>query len=80
MIDIWVGLVILACVMLAELIALTINFARRYPLMGNIIVDLRRDSPDGIYLEEVKNLNTWGKYKNVRFSVEIKEFQPPREF
>ena len=76
MIDIWVGLIILACIMLLEMVLLVIHFCKKYPKAGNVIMDLRENS---IYVESPKNITTWKKYDALRFDVVV--YDPkPREF
>ena len=84
MIPIWLGLIILAIVMLVELIALVISFCVKYPIAGRVVIDIRRTATDSIYVESPKNLKDWDKYKALRFDVEIKHdatnTPPPAKF
>lgn len=75
MIDIWVGLIILANVMVLEFVGMIFYFCVKYPRGGTILVDPRRSqSIDGVSIESPKNLSSWSKYKIIRFDVEVLQF------
>lgn len=66
--------------MLLEMTFLTLHFSRKYPRAGTVVIDIRRTAEDSIYIESPKNISTWQNYKMLRFDVEIKQFDKPREF
>lgn len=77
MIDIWLALILAACLMLLELIALTISFAKRFPVSGTVVYDERRNS---IYVDDPKNIRTWEEAQTLRFNVSvIRGYEAPRE-
>lgn len=65
-------IIITICLMVIEFAAMVIFFAIKYPYAGNVVIDIRRTAEDSIYIESPKNLNSWKKYKTLRFDVEIK--------
>lgn len=65
--------IITICLMAIEFVAIVIFFAIRYPYAGNVVIDIRRDATDSLYIESPKNLNNWKKYKTLRFDVDIKQ-------
>lgn len=75
MIDIWVGLIILAICLLVEAMVMIIMFCTKYPQAGTILVDPRRSqTKDGVSIESPRNLSQWSKYKMLRFDVEVLQF------
>lgn len=65
--------IITICLMVIEFVAIVIFFAIKFPYAGNVVIDIRRTAEDSIYIESPKNLNSWKKYKTLRFDVEIKQ-------
>lgn len=65
--------IITICLMIIEFVAIVIFFAIKFPYAGNVVIDIRRTAEDSIYIESPRNLNSWKKYKTLRFDVEIKQ-------
>lgn len=67
-------LVLLFIIFMAlEWVFMVILFAKKYPFAGTVVLDIRRDATDSIYIESPRNLNSWKKYKALRFDVDIKQ-------
>lgn len=66
-------LAIIGVIIVLEFVSMVIFFAVKFPYAGNVVIDIRRDSNDSLYIESPKNLNNWKRYKTLRFDVEIKQ-------
>lgn len=66
-------IILIGIIIVVEFVAMVIFFAVKFPYAGNVVIDIRRDSDDSLYIESPKNLNNWKRYKTLRFDVEIKQ-------
>ena len=66
-------IILIGIIIVLEFVGMVIFFAVKFPYAGNVVIDIRRDSNDSLYIESPKNLNNWKKYKTLRFDVEIKQ-------
>ena len=77
---IWLAIILILAGVLITMLVCVIMFAVKYPNAGTVVIDIRRTAEDSIYVESPKNITKWQNYKMLRFDVEIKEFEQPREF
>ena len=80
MMPIWLAMLLIIIAIVVTTIVNIIIFAVKYPHAGNVVIDIRRTATDSIYIESPKNITKWQNYKMLRFDVEIKQFENPREF
>lgn len=66
-------IILIGIIIVLEFVGMVIFFAVKFPYAGNVVIDIRRDSDDSLYIESPKNLNNWKRYKTLRFDVEIKQ-------
>lgn len=66
-------IILIGIIIVVEFVGMVIFFAVKFPYAGNVVIDIRRDSNDSLYIESPKNLNNWKRYKTLRFDVEIKQ-------
>lgn len=77
---IWLTILLIIIAIVVTAIVMIVLFAIRYPNAGTVVIDIRRTATDSIYIESPKNITKWQNYKMLRFNVEIKQFENPREF
>ncbi len=77
---IWLTIFLIIIEIVVTAIVMIVLFAIRYPNAGTVVIDIRRTATDSIYIESPKNITKWQNYKMLRFNVEIKQFENPREF
>ena len=80
MMPVWLVSLLIVITIVVTTIVNIIIFAVKYPHAGNVVIDIRRTATDSIYIEIPKNITKWQNYKMLRFDVEIKQFENPREF
>ena len=80
MMPIWLTIFLIIIEIVVTAIVMIVLFAIRYPNAGTVVIDIRRTATDSIYIESPKNITKWQNYKMLRFNVEIKQFENPREF
>ncbi|MBP5594232.1 MAG: hypothetical protein J6Y02_02530 [Pseudobutyrivibrio sp.] len=80
MMPIWLTILLIIIAIVVTAIVMIVLFAIRYPNAGTVVIDIRRTATDSIYIESPKNITKWQNYKMLRFNVEIKQFENPREF